>query len=231
MSSQQGNVFVFVGPPGSGKGSLSQLCAKKLGWKQFSTGNLCRKHIGEGTQIGKEIDFIIKSGKLISDSLISKMVEEWFTGRLGQFSVVILDGYPRTIAQARALNELLKTKFVSLRLHVVRFFISDEQVIVRLGGRYTCQNKECQAVYSLIKGSSLAPQKNMSCDVCSVSLERRKDDGAVAVQERLKGYYKHEQALLDFYKESGQMVHELNVERPLNMVFDDFKNKMECKVV
>ena len=71
------DIVIFLGPPGSGKGSLSQLCVKRLGWHQLSTGNLCREHIARGTEIGTQIDFAIKSGKLIADSLILEMVHDW----------------------------------------------------------------------------------------------------------------------------------------------------------
>src|SRR5438105_2140053 len=101
-----GNIFIFLGPPGSGKGSVSRLCIKDLGWVQLSTGNLCRKHIAKQTEIGKEIDFAIKSGKLVSDDLITNMVLEWFQKDFDDSHTVILDGYPRTIMQAQAFTKL-----------------------------------------------------------------------------------------------------------------------------
>ena len=78
------NVVLF-GPPGSGKGTLSGLCVKELGWVQISTGNLCRKHIADNTKIGQEIDFAIKSGKLISDALIIEMVKDWLLTQVADF--------------------------------------------------------------------------------------------------------------------------------------------------
>jgi len=220
---KQQEIFIFIGPPGSGKGSLSGLCVQELGWEQLSTGNLCRKHIAQETEIGKEIDFAIKSGKLISDSLITNMVVEWFNHEADAKQPIILDGYPRTVAQAQNFNKLIKSTTNNLKLRIVRFCLSDDSVISRLSNRYICQNKDCQAVYSLMAGSSLAPKKELQCDACSGLLERRKDDDKVAVQERLKVYHHHEHALLDFYKTVGQSVHEINVEKPLNQVFDEFK--------
>ncbi len=220
------SVFVFIGPPGSGKGSLSQLCVQKLGWRQLSTGNLCRKHIIEQTEIGKMIDFAIKSGKLIPDSLITKMVGEWFVSQLDSSGAIILDGYPRTVAQAQALEQLLKTRIKEINYQVIRLSVSNRCVIERLGKRYICQNKECQAIYSFAN-PELAPKRDMICDFCSDSLVRRKDDEEDAVRERLKVYYRHEQALLQFYTQLGQLIREVDVEKSLENVFNDFTQMLE----
>lgn len=107
----QEKIFIFIGPPGSGKGSLSSLCTQKFGWKQLSTGNLCIKHIANETSIGKKIDFAIKSGKLIEDDLITQMITEWFTNQSVNSLAVILDGYPRTVEQARFFDDFIKKKF------------------------------------------------------------------------------------------------------------------------
>jgi len=223
VSTQQQEVFVFIGPPGSGKGSLSGLCVQKLGWEQLSTGNLCRKHIAKGTKIGKEIDFAIKSGKLVSDGLITSMVEDWFSTEVQDKTVIILDGYPRTVTQAKDFNEYVKSASDNLKLHVIRFSLSDDEVIARLSSRYICKNKECQAVYSLKSDSSLAPKQKLQCDKCDNVIVRRKDDNKNAVEERLKVYHRHEKELLNFYKEVDQKIDEIDVEKPLNQVFDEFK--------
>ncbi len=217
-------IFVLIGPPGSGKGSLSSLCEKKLGWVQLSTGNLCRKHIAERTKIGKEIDLILKSGKLISDDLVTKMVSKWFEQQIGRVPAVVLDGYPRTVKQAQLFDDFLSLSFPSLRVKVIRFALSDNTVIDRLCNRAICQNKNCQLVYSLESGSSLAPKKSGICDVCSTQLGRRNDDEKEAVQKRLQVYHRHEQVLLDFYRNSGQSINEVDANKPLVKVFENFMN-------
>jgi len=135
---------------------------------------MCRKHIAEQTQVGKAIDFAIKSGKLISDELVTSMIEQSLQEYLEKSLVIILDGYPRTVAQARQLAQLLETKFKNVRLKLVRFNVPDEVLIERLSERYICKNQNCQAVYSLLSGSQQAPKHDLTCDRCGQPLYRRK---------------------------------------------------------
>src|SRR5437762_6897088 len=99
---------------------------------QVSTGNLCRKHIAEETKIGKEIDLIIKSGKLISDDIITSMVSEWLSENAPKTSGIIFDGYPRTVAQAQAFENILKMIFPDVQEQVILFLIPDDIVVDRL---------------------------------------------------------------------------------------------------
>jgi adenylate kinase len=219
---QATSVFIFIGPPGAGKGSLSSLCVKHFDWIQISTGNLCRKHIAEQTKIGKEIDLIIKSGKLINDDLITFMVFEWFTENAGKSSGIIFDGYPRTVAQAQAFDTMLKTMFPAVRVRVVLFDLSDDVVVNRLCSRYVCQNKECQAIYSLSPHSDLAPAETTVCDLCSGPLGRRDDDNEIAVRKRLDIYHRHEQQLISFYQNNKTEIIKLDASKPLREVFEYF---------
>lgn len=221
--SQHKTVYLFIGPPGSGKGSLSKLCVDNLDWAQLSTGNLCREHIARQTEVGKQIDFAIKSGKLVSDGLIVEMVEDWLERSFQEKESVIFDGFPRTVPQAGALEDLLKRSFSSSKLHVVRLLLDDDIIVDRLTNRYICKNGACQAVYSLAQGSTLAPKKHMLCDVCEGALVRRSDDTEESIRERLKTYHQHERNLIDFYRNHGKKILELGVAKPLDMVFKDFK--------
>ena len=219
---QATNVCIFIGPPGAGKGSLASLCVKHFDWIQISTGNLCRKHIAEQTKIGKEIDLIIKSGKLINDDLITLMVFEWFHENAEKSSGIIFDGYPRTVAQAQAFDAMLNAMFPAVRVRVVLFDLADDVVVNRLCSRYVCQNKECQAVYSLSPHSDLAPVETTVCDLCSGPLGRRDDDNEIAVRKRLEIYHRHEQQLIDFYQDNGSEIIKLDASKQLREVFECF---------
>ena len=224
---QAGTIFIFIGPPGSGKGSLASLCIKHFGWMQVSTGNLCRKHIAEQTKIGKEIDLIIKSGKLISDDLITCMVSEWLSENAQKTSGFIFDGYPRTIIQAQAFKAMLKDMFPGVRERVVLFSISDDVVIDRLCHRFVCQNKDCQAVYSSSKNSDFLLGKTMHCKECGSALGRRVDDEEVSIRKRIVVYHKHEQDLIDFYRNDKTKFIELDAEKPLQEVFECFLRNID----
>ncbi len=214
-------IVLFLGPPGAGKGTLSHLCVKRLGWVQLSTGNLCREHIAQGTEIGEKIDFAIKSGKLVSDSLIVDMVGQWLSECVTGDQTVVFDGFPRTVPQAEALNELLsKRGDVSLRL--VRLTMSDDHLVTRLLSRIICSDKKCQAVYSVHEHSSLKPRKENICDECEGSLVRRSDDEESAIAERLKIYHEHEKRLLSFYKKIGQSICNVEAHQSLEEVYGSF---------
>jgi adenylate kinase len=215
-------LIIFIGPPGAGKGSLSQLCTQKLGWVQLSTGFLCRKHIADQTEIGKQIDFSIRSGKLVDDRLIVGMVREWLEENAEEYQGVILDGFPRNVSQAQALEDVLIATGGGFKLNVVRLTACDTTIIDRLATRFVCQNKDCQMVYSGAHEES-RPKKINTCDACSSSLQRRADDEIATVQERLKTYHGHERPLIEFYAKSQKMICEINVERSLSDVFEDFK--------
>lgn len=225
---QAGNIFIFIGPPGAGKGSVASFCIKRFGWLQVSTGNLCRKHIAEQTKIGKEIDLIIKSGKLINDDLITSMVSDWLRENAQKTAGIIFDGYPRTVVQAQDFSSMLKAVFPNVRVRIVSFLISDDVVISRLCHRFVCQNKECQAVYAIsdVPGDC-AIHPTVVCSECGGSLGRRADDEENSVKKRLAVYHKHEQELINFYRNNGTEFIELDVEKPLEDVFKCFLHSID----
>ncbi len=215
------NIVIFIGPPGAGKGTLSQLFVQQRGWAQLSTGNLCRYHIAEKTEIGRQIDLAIKSGKLISDSVIVDMVENALPALFEQSTTVILDGFPRTVVQAQALENRIAhlgagyaVQFVVVVLH-----LDDEKLVKRLTSRLVCKNKDCQAVYSTLD-SQLSPKNEGTCDTCRDSLVRRSDDEEAAVRDRLVLYHHHADGLIGFYKTHGYQVYEFDVDQPLETTFE-----------
>ena len=214
--------YIFIGPPGSGKGSLSKLCTEQFGWAQLSTGNLCREHIMNETEIGKQIDFTIKSGKLISDELITGLVDEWLGQMVQEDKVIILDGFPRNALQVDYFADLLKKKYASLKIKIVRFLISDETAAHRICSRYICQNKQCQLVYSANAHSGLCPKDEMQCDACGSLLGRREDDNIDTVKNRLKIYREFEADMLERLDNIQAKMIDVHVERPLHDIFDTF---------
>jgi len=214
--------FIFSGPPGAGKGTLAQLCKQKLGWVQLSTGDLCRKHISEGTSFGKQLDFVIKSGKLVDDTVILEMVTEWIEQHIVMAKAIIFDGFPRTLVQAELFVELLEKRFPQLSMQIINFEISDEILVERLVARRTCQNKKCQAIYSVRKCSSRNPKIKEICDLCKSSLIQRVDDLPETVIKRLQVYHQHEKLLLNYCEKQGFKIEALNVKQSIEKIFDKF---------
>ncbi len=219
---RKNDIFIFVGPPGCGKGTLANVCVQELGWLQLSTGNLCRKHIADGTEIGKKIDFLIKSGKLIPDDLMSAMVEGWLLQHVMENSAIVLDGYPRTQPQAQILQHMVSERLSSYQLRVIRFTIAPHILMERVNARVVCSNKDCQAVYSLSNESCMSKDK-VACDRCSAVLIRRADDNRSVVEQRLSLYQEHERNMLDFYKQIKQPIVEIESEKQIVDVFNDFR--------
>jgi adenylate kinase len=214
------NIVIFLGPPGSGKGSLSNLAIKNMGFNQISTGNLCRHHIANSTNIGSQIDAIIKAGKLISDELITNMVFDWLSKHVGSFAPIILDGYPRTVNQAIALDGFVQEK--NFNLSVVRLNVADEFLIERVVSRIVCSNTSCQRVYSNAGGSEHGPKLSLACDDCTSVLIKRKDDTLEAIVKRLQVYREHETGLINYFVMQKFNIIEIAADRSLDDVYRNF---------
>jgi len=219
-------IYSFLGPPGSGKGTLARYCGEKLGFKTLSTGDLCRRHVARKTRLGEKIRDCLADGHLIPDELITGMVKDWLaTTEDLNGSSIILDGYPRTQKQAEDFLHFLEKDRPEVRFVVVSFEIPFQEVIDRLEKRLVCQNKSCQAIYS----AAVPPVKENICDKCGEALARRADDKSTVVRERLKGYPAHRDALLQFYRSTDVSIEELDVAglRPMQVVgtFRDVSNR------
>lgn len=185
--------LVFLGPPGAGKGTVAVEVSKELGIPHISTGDLFRKAIKEQTELGKQVKEILDKGELVPDDLTVALVKE----RLSQGDAgkgFILDGFPRTIPQAEALDSITEIQ------KAVNFVISDEEVVKRLSGRRVCA--DCGATSHVLFSP---PKKEGICDKCGGSLYVRKDDEPDAIQNRLKVYYKQTQPLIDYYQGQGKL--------------------------
>lgn len=183
--------FVFLGPPGAGKGTLAKQASEKLKISHISTGDLFREAIHAGTPLGKEVQSILAKGDLVPDSLTIELVKE----RLNKYDCkagFILDGFPRTIPQAEALQGF------AAPTEVINFLLSEEEIIKRLSGRRSCPR--CGAIYHIVFNP---PKKNELCDSCGVTLITRKDDTIEAIKNRLQVYNTQTVPLIDFYKRMG----------------------------
>ncbi len=185
------NKIIFLGKPGSGKGTYSTKAAEELKVPHISTGDIFRKNIEEGTELGKKIKEIVDKGELVPDNIVNQIVKN----RLQEEDCkkgFILDGYPRTIEQAKELDkyeEIDKVLYID---------VPDEVVIRRITTRRVC--KKCGAVYNIL---TLPPKKEGICDKCGGELYQREDDTEEAVKKRLEEYKELTEPLINYYKEKG----------------------------
>lgn len=217
-------IFIFLGAPGSGKGTLSALCMQHFGWDLLSTGNLCRDHIARGTELGKEIQKYSDQGLLVPDEIIANLVADWLLSRTKLPEGVIFDGYPRTLEQAKSLYTLLQTKLKVFGVCLVKIDIDARLLVDRILNRVICSNKECGRTYSLKSLTDISSKDSMSCDYCKSKLEHRADDTIESLEQRLKIYYQHEQNIIDFYVDKGFEICMISSAQPKQQVFEDFKN-------
>ena len=219
-------VISFLGAPGSGKGTLSGLCKKELGFEVLSTGDLCRDVISSESELGKKIKFIIDGGNLVPDDLMIEMVNSWLKDKIKLKKTIILDGFPRTVGQAKAFVEVLKSGEFDINFRIVAVRVSDEVIIERLATRMVCQ--KCKSIYSTSPSSPFRSKNEGICDKCGSDLIKRDDDKEEVVRERLKVYGRHEGELLDFYKSVNLPIEILRVEegKSTKDAFEDLKKIM-----
>ena len=187
------NNFIFLGPPGAGKGSLAVKVAEDYKIPHISTGDIFRANIKAQTPLGVKVKAIIDSGSLVSDELTFELVKD----RLAQDDCkngYILDGFPRTIPQAEMLDGLVAD------VKVVNFEIQDEIVIRRLSTRRVC--KACGANYNVL---TLKPKVEGICDKCGGELYQRDDDKQESILHRMDVYREQTEPLINFYKEKGKI--------------------------
>ncbi|PIP18669.1 MAG: adenylate kinase [Candidatus Omnitrophica bacterium CG23_combo_of_CG06-09_8_20_14_all_41_10] len=189
--------IVLLGPPGAGKGTQAKALAEKLGIAHISTGDILRQNVKDATLLGKEAKGFMDRGLLVPDELLSKMLQDRFT----QGDVkkgFILDGYPRTLAQAKTLEEVVKLKGMEIDL-VVYLDSSDSVIIQRLSGRLVCS--KCGAIFHI---KNMPPQKEGLCDKCGGSLYQRTDDKVDTIKKRLEVYKKEAAVLIKYYERQNK---------------------------
>ncbi len=191
--------LILLGPPGAGKGTQAQRIVEKYGIPQLSTGDMLRAAVAAQTEIGKQAKALMDAGKLVSDDVVIGIVSE----RIDEPDCAngfILDGFPRTLAQADATEAMLTGKGVELD-KVIEIRVDDEVLAERVSGRYTCA--KCGAGYH---DSFQKPEKEGVCDKCgSTEFKRRPDDNAETVLTRLQAYYKETSPLIGYYYAKGKL--------------------------
>ena len=191
--------IVLLGAPGSGKGTQASLISERYGLPHVSTGDIFRENISKGTPIGLKIKSIIDGGDLAPDELTIAIVKE----RLSQPDCkdgYLLDGFPRTIPQAEALDRMLAEMGIELS-KVISIEVKDEDIVKRMSGRRVC--KGCGMSYHTVYKKSAVEGK---CDKCGESLILRDDDKPEVVIDRLKVYHEKTAPLKDYYKKTGKLV-------------------------
>lgn len=187
--------LMFLGPPGAGKGTQAVRLAEELSIPQISTGDMLREARRRGTELGVKAAGFMDAGELVPDAVVIGIVAE----RLQEDDAAagfILDGFPRTVAQAEALAEM------GIVLDgVVNIQVSEDEIVERLGGRLSCPS--CGASYH-VKFSP--PQDEGSCDKCGADLVRRPDDQPEAIRQRLESYAKKTSPLVSFYEDRGKLL-------------------------
>jgi adenylate kinase len=191
--------LVLLGPPGAGKGTQAKLLEDSRSLVKLSTGDMLRAAVAAGTELGRKAGDIMERGQLVPDALVINLIAERLDED-GSGRGVVLDGFPRTLAQAEALDRLFKERGKSLD-RVIVMAVDDEALVERIAGRFACA--KCGEGYHDAHKRPLRPQV---CDRCGgTEFVRRPDDNEAVVRSRLKAYHTQTKPLIDYYTRQGKV--------------------------
>jgi adenylate kinase len=217
---QEGKIVVILfGPPGSGKGTQGKMIAEEIGIPHIATGDIMRQAISDGTELGLKVKEFVGKGLLVPDEIVIQIIEE----RLKKDDTkngFILDGFPRTIPQAVALDELFQ-KINIQNYKVIWLDVPDEEIVKRISGRRTCKN--CQAVYNIYFNP---PKVDGICDVCGGELFFREDDKEEKVKKRLEVFREQTLPLIAYYQKKGKKIIKVNGVGSV----DEIKEKIKMEI-
>ena len=212
--------LIIFGPPGSGKGTYSSKLKEIFGVEKIATGDIFREEIKKGSKLGKKVEKYVKEGKLVPDEIVIEVVKE----RIKNLENFILDGFPRTVNQAKELLKLTKIDaIIKLNMH-------EEILVEKMLGRRICSNPKCDGNYNVanihkvVEGieyylPALLPKNDMKCDKCGSPLIQREDDKEEIIRQRIKIYEEQTKPVLEFFKKETKIpIIEIWVNRPVEEI-------------
>jgi len=211
--------IIMLGAPGAGKGTQAKKLAVKYGIPHISTGDIFRANIKEGTELGKKAKVFMDQGLLVPDELVVDLIIDRFKNPDCENGYV-LDGFPRTIPQAKALDEALMKDNEAVE-YAIDIDVPDAFIIKRMSGRRACL--KCGATYHVV---NIPPKKEGICDICGADLVLRDDDKSETVMKRLMVYHEQTQPLIEYYKGKG-ILNSVNGTKDLEDVFAEIVNIVE----
>lgn len=189
--------LVLIGPPGSGKGTQAELLRDRMEFVHYSTGDAFRDHISRKTTVGLEVEEYVTSGKLVPDEVVLDVVNAFLAEHAGKR--ILYDGFPRTIPQAEALDDVLAEHDLKIDMAIL-VDLADDEVVKRLTARRQCRN--CKKIFNL---SFKPPKTEGECDECGGELYQRKDDTDAVIRDRLRVYHEQTEPVLSFYSQQGKL--------------------------
>jgi len=198
--------IIFLGPPGVGKGTVAKRILKELDAIQISTGDLLREAVKNNSELGIEAKRYMDQGELVPDELVIKLINE----KIKDINSFILDGFPRTIPQAEALDKVMNID------KVVSFEASDDNIIQRLSGRRTCE--KCGAIFHI---TNIPSKEENICDFCKGNLIQRNDDKPESIKKRLEVYKEQTEPLIKYYSDKNKLISINTNNRELNVIVEE----------
>jgi adenylate kinase len=207
--------LIFIGAPGAGKGTQADILSQKCSIPKLSTGDILREEIKKGTHLGMLVKNIMAGGALVSDEVVIEVVRTKITDESckGGF---ILDGFPRTVPQAMALEQIFENELPNAPTYVLNFEVSEDEIIRRISGRYSCS--QCGAGYHK---EFLKPKVEGVCDVCgSKEFAVRQDDNPESIKIRFLKYKENTEPLIEFYRNKNQLL-TVNAMQSIEVITND----------
>jgi adenylate kinase len=217
--------LILLGPPGCGKGTQAELLSKRNRLEHIGTGDLLREAIRKETPCGVQAKPFVESGRLVPDDLVNALVAERFR-RDDRPERFVMDGYPRTVAQAAAFDQVLRQHGLGVT-DVVLIDVPDEEIIARVGGRWSCPKAGCKATYHTV---SKPPRVAGVCDNCGTALVQREDDRPETVRRRLVVYHRNTEELIPHYRKQG-LLHEVSGVGEIEAVYNNLMKVLKPREV